>query len=48
MQATLRFSFRVLSSAALLMAFAVAALGQSTATVQGTVTDQKGSVVPGG
>ncbi len=47
MQATLRFSFRVLSSAALLMAFAVVALGQSTATVQGTVTDQKGSVVPG-
>ena len=47
MQATLRFSFRVLSSAALLMAFAVVAPGQSTATVQGTVTDQKGSVVPG-
>jgi len=29
------------------MAFAVVAPGQSTATVQGTVTDQKGSVVPG-
>jgi len=47
MLTTFRFSFRVLLSAALFMAFAVIALGQSTATLQGTVTDQKGSVVPG-
>ena len=43
MLTTFRFSFRVLLSAALFMAFAVIALGQSTATLQGTVTDQKGS-----
>ena len=44
---TLKSSFRVLLMAALFLALATVALGQSTATLQGTVKDPKGSVVPG-
>ncbi len=47
MQSTHNASFRVLLLAALVLTFATVALGQSTATLQGTVKDQKGSVVPG-
>jgi outer membrane receptor protein involved in Fe transport len=47
MQSTHNASFRVLLLAALVLAFATVALGQSTATLQGTVKDQKGSVVSG-
>ena len=39
-------SFRVLLLTALIITFATATLAQSTATLQGTVTDQKGAVVP--
>jgi hypothetical protein len=39
--------FRMPLLAALFLAFGALAMGQSTATVQGTVTDQKGSVIPG-
>src|SRR5262249_21346620 len=42
----LKLSIRILP-AALILTFAAAANAQSTATVQGTVTDQRHSVVPG-
>lgn len=44
---TYKSSFRVLLLAALFLGLATVAFGQSTATLQGTITDQKGSVVPG-
>ena len=47
MLSTYKSSFRVLLLGALFLALATVALGQSTATLQGTVKDQKGSVVPG-
>src|SRR6202048_1052152 len=40
-------SFRVLLLGGLFLTLAPVAVGQSTATLQGTVKDQKGSVVPG-
>src|SRR5713226_8609103 len=42
-----RLSFRLTLIAITLFAFSAVALAQSTATLQGTVTDQKGAVVPG-
>jgi Carboxypeptidase regulatory-like domain len=38
--------FKLLSAAALCAAFCVSAIAQSTATLQGTVTDPQGAVVP--
>src|SRR5919202_5881399 len=38
--------FNLLSAAALCVAFGTASLAQSTATLQGTVTDPQGAVVP--
>ena len=44
---TYKLSFRGLLMAALFVVFSNVAWGQSTATVQGTVRDEKGAVVPG-
>src|SRR5258708_14149618 len=42
----LSLSFRALLVAVLFLILSIAVLAQSTATLQGTVTDQKGAVVP--
>lgn len=46
MLSPLNLSFKVLLLAVLFLVLSAAVMAQSTATLQGTVTDQKGSVVP--